>query len=141
MKVLLDTNVLASATATRGLCADVFREVLTSHELVVSDALFSELTRILKKKFGASQNLISGVIRLLHQDTIFAQPTEQPKVKLKDKDDLVILSAALSASADLLVTGDKELQSLKQVGNLRIVSPRNFWNELTVQPRAELDKK
>lgn len=133
MRVLLDTNVLASATATRGLCADVFREVLTSHELVVSDALLNELTRILKDKFGASQDLITGVVRLLRHDTIFAKPTERPKVTLKDKDDLVILSAALTASADVLVTGDKELQSLKQVGDLKILSPRQFWDQLTAQ--------
>ena len=31
MKVFLDTNVLASAAATRGLCADVLREVFASH--------------------------------------------------------------------------------------------------------------
>ncbi len=141
MRVFLDTNVLVSATATRGLCADVFREVLTSHELIVSDALFTELARILKEKFGASPDIIREVIRLLRQDTVFARPSEHPKVKLKDKDDLVILSSALSASADLLVTGDKELQSLKRVGNMRIVSPRQFWKKLTAQPRAELDKK
>lgn len=141
MRVFLDTNVLISATATRGLCADVFRDVLMSHELVVSDALFTELTRILKEKFGASPDIISGFIRLLHHDTVFAKPTEHPKVKLKDKGDFVILSAALSASADILVTGDKELQSLKRVGDLRIVSPRSFWNKLTAQPRAKLDKK
>ena len=35
MRVLLDTNVLASAAATRGLCADVLRVVLAEHELVV----------------------------------------------------------------------------------------------------------
>ena len=36
MRVFLDTNVLVSAMATRGLCADVLREILTSHRLVVS---------------------------------------------------------------------------------------------------------
>ncbi len=60
-----------------------------------------------------SQDLVSGVIRLLHQDTIFAEPTEHPQAKLKDKDDLVILAAAISACGDILVTGDKALQSLK----------------------------
>jgi hypothetical protein len=35
MKVMLDTNVLASAVATRGLCADVLRAVLAEHELVI----------------------------------------------------------------------------------------------------------
>jgi len=136
MRIFLDTNVLASATATRGLCADVFREVLTSHELVVSDALFKELRRTLRKKFGVSPGLVRDVIDLLHRDTILAKPTECPEVHLKDKDDLVILSAALSASADMLVTGDKELLSVKRVGSLAIVSPRDFWNTLTTRQGA-----
>jgi putative PIN family toxin of toxin-antitoxin system len=130
MRVFLDTNVLVSAAATRGLCADVFREVLRSHELVVSDALFEELVRGLDKKFGVKPDLIREVVDLLHRDTVFAEPTEGVDIKLKDKDDLVILSAALSGSADLLITGDKELLSLKRVGRLAIVSPRGFWSKL-----------
>jgi putative PIN family toxin of toxin-antitoxin system len=137
MRVFLDTNVLASAAATRGLCADVFREVLRSHELVVSDALFEELVRVLDKKFGAKPDLIREVIHLLHQDTVFAEPTERVDVKLKDKDDLVILSAALGGSADLLITGDKELLSLKRVGRMAIVSPRGFWSKLRATGRGE----
>ena len=48
----LDTNVLASAAATRGLCADVLREVLTSHELVTSAQVLNEFERVLRTKFG-----------------------------------------------------------------------------------------
>ena len=133
MRVFLDTNVLASAVATRGLCADVFREALMAHELVISDALISELKRILSKKFGASQDLIKGVTTLLHQDTILAKPTEHLTIKIKDKDDIVILSAAISASCDIFVTGDKELQSLKRIQKMKILSPRAFWDRLTAQ--------
>jgi len=43
MRVFLDTNLLVSAVATRGLCADVLREVLLSHQLVISPPLLSEL--------------------------------------------------------------------------------------------------
>ncbi len=37
MKVFLDTNVLASAAVTRGLCSDVLREVFASHDLFISE--------------------------------------------------------------------------------------------------------
>lgn len=43
MRVALDTNVLVSAVATRGLCADVFNLVLAEHHLVVSVTVLSEL--------------------------------------------------------------------------------------------------
>jgi len=56
MKVFLDTNVLISAVATRGLCADVMREVLTSHELVVCEPLIKELKEISKTRLDCQMN-------------------------------------------------------------------------------------
>ena len=74
MRVFLDTNVLVSAAATRGLCADVLREVLTSHELLISAQVLSELARVLDIKFGVTQDLIDEFISLLKQDAVLAQP-------------------------------------------------------------------
>jgi uncharacterized protein len=131
MKVLLDTNVLASAVATRGLCTDVLREVLARHELIVCPQILSELRRILKDKFRLPNELIGRVDAMLQQDAFFCQPSDLPKLNLKDKDDLGILAAALSGEARIIVTGDKELQNLKQFSGIKIVSPRLFWEQLT----------
>ena len=135
MKVFLDTNVLASAVATRGLCADVLREVLTSHELIISDALFKELERVLQQKFKLPSSLISEFLNLLKQDTILVKPVDVPKINIKDKNDLIILASAINGNADLFVTGDKELLELAKVENLEIVSPRAFWEKLKSQSK------
>jgi len=135
MKVFLDTNVLASAVATRGLCADVLREVLTSHELIISDALFKELERVLQQKFKVPSSLISEFLNLLKQDTILVKPVDVPKINIKDKNDLIILASAINGNADLFVTGDKELLELAKVENLEIVSPRAFWEKLKSQSK------
>ena len=42
MKVCLDTNVLVAAFATRGLCADLLRTVVTKHELVIGEVILTE---------------------------------------------------------------------------------------------------
>ncbi|MCX5902715.1 MAG: putative toxin-antitoxin system toxin component, PIN family [Proteobacteria bacterium] len=131
MRIFLDTNVLASAVATRGLCADVLREVLARHDLIISNALLKELKRVLQKKFSVPSQLISGFIAMLQQDTILAAPIDSPGIQIKDKDDIIILAAALSAEAELFITGDKELLELEKVGNLKIISPRAFWDRLT----------
>jgi putative PIN family toxin of toxin-antitoxin system len=131
MRIFLDTNVLASAVATRGLCADVLREVLARHDLIISDALLKELKRVLQKKFSVPSQLISGFIAMLQQDTILAAPIDSPRIQIKDKDDIIILAAALSGEAELFITGDKELLELGKVGNLTIISPRAFWDRLT----------
>ena len=129
MKVFLDTNVIASATATRGLCADVLRTVIEHHDLVVSDHLFGGLRRILKNKFGASPDLIADVIWLLCQDTIKTETEPLHDVPLPDRADVAIVSCALNGAADVLVTGDKEMLDLDRVGSLEILSPRQFWDK------------
>ncbi len=140
MRVLLDTNVLASAAATRGLCADVLRVVLAEHELVVCRQILTELQRVLREKFGASAGLIRDFVWLIRQDTVFAKPTELPDVQLDDKDDPGILAAGINAHANVIVTGDKELQGLTRVSGIQIMSPRQFWKNLTAQQPPEPDK-
>ena len=141
MRVFLDTNVLASAAATRGLCSDVLREVLTSHELVTSPQVLSELKRILRTKFGVAQDLIDDFISLIQQETVLAQPGPLPPVEIDDQDDLPILSAAISGRADAFVTGDKELLDLSEVENLAILSPRQFWDKLKAQPKRRVGRR
>ena len=129
MKVFLDTNVIASATATRGLCADVLRTVIEFHDLVVSDHLIREVRRILKDKFGAPRELIADVIWLLHQDTFISEAHPLGDIPLSDPADIAIVSSALNGEADVLVTGDKEMLALRRVGPLEILSPRQFWDK------------
>ncbi|MGD9347699.1 MAG: putative toxin-antitoxin system toxin component, PIN family [Candidatus Aminicenantes bacterium] len=133
MKVFVDTNVLVSAVATRGLCADVMREVLVSHQLVVSAPLFAELENILQKKLGLPLELISEFIEILEQDAHHSSPSGLSDIDIQDKSDLNILSSALNGEANIFVTGDKELLELGRIGDMDIVSPKMFWEELKAQ--------
>ncbi len=133
MKVFLDTHVLASAAATRGLCADVLRQVFASHQLFISQQVLNELKSVLRFKFRVGQDLIDDFVWLLQQDTVLAQPAHIPRVELQDKDDLSILGAAIAAAAEVLVTGDKELLDLGHIEDMEILSPRQFWEKLKAQ--------
>ena len=134
MKVFLDTNVLVSAVATRGLCADVLREILVSHQLVVSAPLIAELEKILHDKLGVPQEVISDFIEVLTGDCIWSEITHLAKIKIKDKNDILILSTALNGGAEIFVTGDGELLELNDIESMRILSPRNFWETLKSRP-------
>jgi uncharacterized protein len=134
MRAFLDTNVLVSAVATRGLCADVLREILVSHQLVISAPLIAELKKILHTKIRIPQEIVSDFIELLSQDSILSESTELTNVDIKDKDDILILSTALNGNAKLLVTGDKEVLELGKIQAMRIVSPRELWETLKTQP-------
>ena len=139
MKVFLDTNVIVSAVTTRGLCADVFRAVLADHDLVMSTKVLREVQRILKVKFAVSDELIAEYIELIDEDSVLAEAGDLPSLAIKDKDDVEIIAAAVAANANVFVTGDREVQGLQSVQKTRIVSPREFWEELTAQPGVVAD--
>ena len=130
MRVFLDTNVQASAVATRGLCADVLREILVSHQLVISSPLLNELANILHSKFGIPYDVINEFIEMLSRDVILSGQTESAVIDIQDQDDVIILSTALSGGAELFVTGDKEILALGKIQHMEIVSPRKFWEIL-----------
>jgi len=130
VRVFLDTNVLVSAYATRGLCADVLREVLASHRLVISDPLLVELNRVLRNKLGIPTELAKEVADQLRRDGLPSRPGALPEAPIQDRKDLAVLSCALEGHSDLLVTGDKELLDLGRVETLEIVSPRAFWERV-----------
>ncbi len=127
MKVFLDTNVLVSAFTTRGLSADVFRLILTEHELLTGEVNLVELERLLHKRMGAPTAQVGLVLRLLRDQTIIPRPKTPPDVTVRDPDDLWVLASALAGGADVLVTGDQDLLVLHGKVALPVLSPRGFW--------------
>lgn len=128
MRVFLDTNVLASALATRGLCADILREVMNKHVLIISEPMLVELERILPTKFKIPPSITTEMIDFFRQDLIEADDEPLLDIPINDKDDMVILSSAVQRKAETFVTGDKEVIALKCVENMTIASPRDFWD-------------
>jgi putative PIN family toxin of toxin-antitoxin system len=137
MRVLLDTNVIVSAVTTRGLCADVFRAVLVEHKLVICPQVLHEVRYILGKKFSLPEALISEYLELFDQDVIVSEGGDPAAIPLKDTDDARIVAAAVNAGVQVLVTGDREIQDIKRLGRMAIMSPREFWELLTAKPGGE----
>ncbi len=127
MRIFLDTNVLICAVASRGLCADVMREVLISHKLVICEPLINELQRNLKNKIKLSDELIEEFISFLQKDSIKVNPEKVITINGIDENDRKILTCAIHRNAEVFVTGDKELLDLRKIVNRTIISPREFW--------------
>lgn len=127
MRVFLDTNVLASALATRGLCADLFESVLAEHDLLTNDTVLAELERILASKFRLPADLVRGSIELIDGAAERIEEAAELPKPVPDPDDAPILAAALAGQANCFVTGDKALLDLGEIAGLPILTPRQFW--------------
>lgn len=131
MRIFLDTNVLVSGFATRGLSADVVRLVLAEHDLVTGEVVLTELRRVLRDKMKVPVPRVEAVEALLRRYPVVPAPTTLPDVPIRDADDLLVLASAIAAGAEVLVTGDRDLLDVRDdVSDLRIVTPRELWELL-----------
>ena len=134
MKVFLDTNVIVSALTARGLFADVFRLILTEHDLLTGEVNLKELRRVLRNRMRLPARQVDDVERLLREHTVIPVPDKPPDLELRDPDDRWVLASAVAGSADVLVTGDQDLLSVGDQTPVPILNPRAFW-ELARRPR------
>ncbi len=130
MRVFLDTNVVVSGFTTRGLCADLVREVLAQHTLITSEQVLAETEDVLLNRFGVPCDTVAEIIALLRRQEIAELPDPRPVIAICDPDDLAIVAAAIGSHADFLVTGDNDITSLAPLEQVRIATPREFWNAI-----------
>ena len=130
MKVVLDTNVLVAAFATRGLCEAVLEVCLAGHDLVLSEPILKELRRHLRGKFKVPRVQAQAIVAFLREHAAVVAPATVPADACRDRTDLAVLGTALAAEADCLVTGDRDLLDLREFRGTAVLSPRAFHDRL-----------
>ena len=93
MRVFFDTNVLVSAFLARGLCADLFRLVLSEHTLVSSEVVLTELRDVLSRKGRLPEQQIDAIEALLRDQPIAPRPGSILELGLDDADDEWVLAS------------------------------------------------
>ena len=130
MKVFLDTNVLVGAFASRGLCADLLREILARHELVTGEAVLAELLPVLLQRVGVPVQVAEEVEGFLRGSGVVPRPEAHLGLGLRDADDEWVVASAVAGGADLLVTGDSDIQVAGSALPIPALTPRDTWKVL-----------
>lgn len=128
MRVFLDTNVVVSALATRGLSADLLHVILAEHELVLGETVLGETSRVLRDKFRLPRAQVEGIDAFLRRQATVVRG-ERKRIEGLDAADAMIVAEALAGQADALVSGDSDLLDPSKPP-VRIVSPRGLWELL-----------
>jgi putative PIN family toxin of toxin-antitoxin system len=130
VRVFLDTNVLVSAFAARGICADLFEVILLEHELVIGQNVLRELSKALRDKIKLPATRSSEIVEFVTGEAAVVIKGALPVDAKVDADDALVLGEARRGQAEMFVTGDAALLRLGTVEGLKIVSPRQFWEAL-----------
>ena len=143
MRAVLDTNVVISATLIRGGNEDRILRFWrhSGFELVLSPKILQEIGRVLlyeklqRYRWMSEQELVL-FLELLAQECHLVLGNIDVHASRDPADDK-FLAAALEGKARYVVSGDKDLLSLKKYRNVQIITPAVF---LKILERAEKKK-
>jgi len=129
IRVVLDTNVLISALLFKGKLSRIV-ELWQKGEMIpiISKETFDELRIVLEyPKFSLSR----AEIKLLIENEILpffevVSVSKPVKGACRDPGDDKFISCAISANAECIVTGDKDLSDLKKYQSVRIIHASDF---------------
>jgi putative PIN family toxin of toxin-antitoxin system len=125
VKLVVDTNVLVAGLAGEGFCRDIVKRRLLAFELFTSQILLDELAGKLREKFHLNPDGLP-LLKIYADEATIVKPKPLSESVCRDPDDDEVLATALTANAEMILTGDKDLLVLKQFQGIKIVSPRQF---------------
>jgi putative PIN family toxin of toxin-antitoxin system len=136
MRVVIDTNALVSGLIRPGGAPGAIARALREGRLVpvLSRPMLEEIAAVLARpwlldEYGLDAADVETILRFLVTRGEFVEPRIEIR-RCRDPRDDVFLEAAVSASADRLVTGDKDLLDMGAVGGVPIVTARQMTDEL-----------
>ena len=131
MNVTFDTNVFVSGfTRPTGRAAQALARIVADIDnLFISQHIVDELLRVLTEKFGRNDEELAIVAVWMTEHGRMTVPTEVLRI-LADEPDNRILECAIAADADVIVTGDRVMLALGQIGNTQIVSLANYLDSV-----------
>jgi putative PIN family toxin of toxin-antitoxin system len=136
MRVILDSNVWVSALLFRGLPRQLLILATQNQiEIFSSSMLLDELEEVLQypklqKRITRLETTAAELLITVNQLINLCPLIEiEPVPELRDKDDLIVLSAAISAQALVIVSGDKDLLVLEKYAGIQIVTVADFLSQ------------
>ena len=74
--------------------------------------------------------LAEEVVAFLRREAVIVASAPALPLKMRDTDDLVVVSEAVAGLAEVIVTGDRDILDVAETLPVPAVSPRGFWKML-----------
>jgi uncharacterized protein len=133
LKAVFDTNIFVSALAMPGGQAERAIDLVLDAwvNLYISKEIIHEVLGVLAQKFSKGPEELSRTAVFLSELGELVVPRKKLAV-LDDEPDNRILECAATGNADVIVTGDRAMLNLKNYQEIRIVSLRQFLDEISI---------
>lgn len=127
MRVVFDTNIYVSAFGIPGGRAEeAYLSALRERfELFTSVPILTETATVLQSKFDWAEEKTRELVQSISRVAIVVRTTSRLRV-VEDEPDNRILECAIQAHADVIVSGDRYLLTLKDYQGVQVIRLADF---------------
>jgi putative PIN family toxin of toxin-antitoxin system len=136
IRAVLDTNLLVSYLLVHRPPIATLIDVHLAGEhflLLTGDHLLQELDRVLRyprlQRYYSAEARTRFVALIAALSEVIELPESVPRI-CRDPDDDWVIACAVAGQADIIVSGDRDLLALEQVGQIPILSAAQFTDHL-----------
>ena len=128
MNVVLDTNVLISATIFDDSEAQklLFKLIRDGSKIFISHDILNEYKKVLKRDFEYNENDIDKILETILLAVNLIETNNKIEIIKEDPDDNMIIECAVSSNSDYIITYDQHLLNLKSFEKIKIVKPEEI---------------
>ncbi|MBI4015117.1 MAG: putative toxin-antitoxin system toxin component, PIN family [Candidatus Aenigmarchaeota archaeon] len=129
MDVVLDTNVILSATLWEGSSAQklLFKLIHNDVNIFSSSEIISEYKNVLKRDFEYSDEEILYILQRVLSFLKLVRPVIEVKIVRDDPDDNKIIECAIASSSKYIITYDKHLLKIGEYNGIKILTPEELF--------------
>ena len=129
MTVVIDSGIWISALHFGGAPQAALDTVFTHDTIAICEQIVTEVRAILARKFSWTDDEVLSVLNDYTIDAIHADVTGSLHGICRDPKDDMVLECAVKSGAQLILTGDLDLLSLKSYNGISILTVRQFLHQ------------
>jgi putative PIN family toxin of toxin-antitoxin system len=128
MKIVLDANIFISSFFWGGNPRFVLERVITGiDELFITKEILDEIESVLRRpKFHADKEKAAYFISSIEEIGNKIVPKSRIRNGSRDKTDNKYIECGITADVDYIISGDIHLLEIKEYGNIKIVTAKNY---------------
>lgn len=130
IKIFLDTNIFISGFFFDGNERKIVEHRSKNVKYYTSEQVTDEIQSVLLNKFNVDKNTIKYYVAKIILEFALIKPKYHLNIMVRDEKDTNILKSALAGNCTYLITGDKDLLTIKHVENTKIITSKQLIEEL-----------
>ena len=134
MIVVLDSGIWISAFQFGGTPQAALDSVFSGHTVAICDQIVAEVRATLVRKFSWKDEDVLAILTEYTIDGIHVEVTGAVQGVCRDPKDDMVFECAVHADAQIIVSGDNDLLSVKTYRGIQVLTARQYLDRSTLPP-------